>query len=126
LKFDNSGQPVMVTGDRLALKHAFSEIILNALQANTQGPQIGIKLQASGTNGDPAVTIEVQDTGGGFSAEAVRKAPAPFYTTRNIGLGLGLAVSQKVIETHRGKLEIIPSANGLVRVSLPMEVPGAN
>jgi nitrogen-specific signal transduction histidine kinase/DNA-binding response OmpR family regulator len=126
LKFDNSGQPVMVTGDRLALKHAFSEIILNALQANTQGPQIGIKLQASGTNGDPAVTIEVQDTGGGFSAEAVRKAPAPFYTTRNIGLGLGLAVSQKIIETHRGKLEIIPSANGLVRVSLPMEVPGAN
>ena len=67
------------------------------------------------------VTIEVLDNGGGFSAEAARKIPSPFYTTRNVGLGLGLAVSQKIIETHHGKLEIIPSPSGLVRVSLPAE-----
>ena len=126
LKFDNSGKPLIVTGDRLALKHALSEIILNALQANTKGPLIGVKLQTIGSNGDRAVTIEVQDTGSGFSPEVARKVPSPFYTTRNIGLGLGLAVSQKIIETHNGKLEIVPSSNGVVRVSLPMEVPGVN
>ena len=48
-----------------------------------------------------------------------KKVPSPFYTTRNVGLGLGLAVSQKIIETHHGKLEIVPSPSGLVRVSLP-------
>ena len=52
---------------------------------------------------------------------AARKVPSPFYTTRNVGLGLGLAVSQKIIETHHGKLEIVPSPSGLVRVSLPAE-----
>jgi len=44
-----------------------------------------------------------------------------------VGLGLGLAVSRKIIETHHGKLEIVaPSAGrtGLVRISLPMETPG--
>jgi len=67
------------------------------------------------------VTIEVQDNGGGFTAEAARRVPSPFYTTRNVGLGLGLAVSQKIIETHHGRLEIVPSPSGLVRVSLPAE-----
>ena len=45
--------------------------------------------------GGPDVTIEVQDTGSGFTAKAALRVPSPFYTTRNVGLGLGLAVSQK-------------------------------
>jgi signal transduction histidine kinase/CheY-like chemotaxis protein len=121
LKFENSGQPLVVSGDRAALKHALSEIMLNALQANPQRPQIGVKLQSAGGAGNHALTIEVQDNGGGFTAEAARRVPSPFYTTRNVGLGLGLAVSQKIIETHHGKLEIVPSPSGLVRVSLPAE-----
>jgi len=103
------------------LKHALSEILLNALQANPKGTQVGVKLHPGGDNGERAVTIEVQDTGSGFSAEAAEKIPAPFYTTRNVGLGLGLAVTQKIIESHHGKLEIVPSPSGIVRVSLPVD-----
>jgi nitrogen fixation/metabolism regulation signal transduction histidine kinase len=72
--------------------------------------------------GAPDVQIEVQDNGAGFTAEAAQKAPAPFFTTRNVGLGLGLTVSRKIIETHHGKLEIVPpqaGQPGVVRVSLP-------
>jgi len=121
LKFENYGKPLVVTGDRAALKHALAEILLNALQANPKSPQIGVKLQPGAGGPGSGVTIEVQDTGAGFSPEAARKIPAPFYTTRNVGLGLGLAVSQKIIETHHGKLEIVPSPSGLVRVSLPSD-----
>jgi signal transduction histidine kinase len=121
LKFENHGKPLVVCGDRPALKHALAEILLNALQANPKSPQIGVTLNPGGANSSHEVTIEVQDNGSGFSAEAARKIPSPFYTTRNVGLGLGLAVSQKIIETHHGKLEIIPSPSGLVRVSLPVE-----
>ncbi len=120
LKFENSGKPLTVSGDRAALKHALSEILLNALQANPKSPQIGVKLQATGSSGSRAVTIEVLDTGDGFTTDAAKKVTAPFYTTRNVGLGLGLAVSQKIIETHHGRLEIVPSPSGLVRVSLPV------
>jgi signal transduction histidine kinase/DNA-binding response OmpR family regulator len=121
LKMESGGKPFIISGDRAALKHALSEIILNALQANPKGPQVGVKLQTGGDNGERAVTIEVQDTGTGFSAEAAGKIPSPFYTTRNVGLGLGLAVTQKIIESHHGKLEIVPSPSGIVRVSLPVE-----
>jgi signal transduction histidine kinase len=120
LKMENNGKSFIVTGDRAALRHALSEIMLNALQANPKGPQIGVKFQADPA-GERALTIEVQDNGAGFSPDAAKKVPAPFYTTRNVGLGLGLAVTQKIIENHHGKLEIVPSPSGIVRVSLPME-----
>jgi nitrogen fixation/metabolism regulation signal transduction histidine kinase len=69
--------------------------------------------------------IEVQDNGSGFSDEAAQKAPSPFFTTRNVGLGLGLTVSRKIIETHNGKLEIVqPKAghSGIIRISLPTDI----
>jgi signal transduction histidine kinase len=120
-KMESSGRPHIVTGDRAALKHALSEIMLNALQANPKAAKIGVKFQTAGTNGDRALTIEVHDNGTGFTAEAAKKIPAPFYTTRSVGLGLGLSVTQRIIEHHHGKLEIVPSPSGIVRVSLPLE-----
>jgi signal transduction histidine kinase/CheY-like chemotaxis protein len=125
LQFDDSSKSVVITGDRAALKHALAEIMLNALQANPKEPKIGVTLHAEANSGrKPDVQIEVQDNGAGFTAEAALKAPAPFFTTRNVGLGLGLTVSRKIIETHRGKLEIVPpqaGRHGVVRVSLPAD-----
>jgi signal transduction histidine kinase/CheY-like chemotaxis protein len=125
LQFENGGKPVVITGDRAALKHALAEIMLNALQANPKEPKIGVTLHTDANrDGVPDVQIEVQDNGSGFTAEAARKAPAPFFTTRNVGLGLGLTVSRKIIETHHGKLEIVPpqaGQPGIVRVSLPVD-----
>ena len=103
--------------------------MLNALQANPSDPKIGVRLHAEGVeNGPRGLQIEVQDNGGGFTPEAAQNASAPFFTTRNVGLGLGLTVTRKIIETHHGKLEILPpksGQNGLVRISLPLEpAPG--
>jgi len=124
-KCDTGSKPIVVSGDRAALKHAFAEVMLNALQANPTDPKVGVSLHADPTgNGLRALQIDVQDNGGGFTPEAVQKASAPFYTTRNVGLGLGLTVSRKIIETHRGRLEIIPPASGqagTVRISLPLD-----
>ena len=84
-----------------------------------------VRLQAEpGGNGVQGLQIEVQDNGTGFAPDAVQKACSPFYTTRNVGLGLGLTVSRKIIETHRGRLEILAPKSGqagLVRISLPLE-----
>jgi signal transduction histidine kinase len=125
LKYDAGATPVMMTGDRAALKHALAEVILNALQANPGDPKIGVRTRAEpGGNGTPGLQIEFQDNGAGFTPEAIQKAAAPFFTTRNVGLGLGLTVSRKIIETHRGKLEILAPKTGhagLVRITLPLD-----
>ena len=118
--------PLFVHGDRLGLKHALTEVMLNALQANPTEPKISVRLHADANGtGVHDLQIEVQDNGDGFTAELALKAPAPFFTTRNVGLGLGLTVSRKIVETHRGKLEIVASKtghNGVVRISLPVDM----
>jgi signal transduction histidine kinase len=125
LDYDTGHTPIVLTGDRTALKHALAEVMLNALQANPADPKVGVRSHAeSGVNGLLGLQIEVQDNGAGFAPEAADKAPAPFFTTRNVGLGLGLTVSRKIIETHRGKLEILAPKSGqagLVRISLPLD-----
>jgi signal transduction histidine kinase len=125
LKCESGGKPILITGDRAALKHALAEVLLNALQANPVDPRIGVRLNPDPNgSGRQGLQIDVQDNGQGFTPEAVQKASAPFFTTRNVGLGLGLTVSRKIIETHHGKLEILSQDSGqagVVRISLPLE-----
>jgi nitrogen fixation/metabolism regulation signal transduction histidine kinase len=125
LKYETGGTPIVLTGDRAALKHAFAEVMLNALQANPGDPKIGVRLHSEATaNGKEDLQIEVHDNGTGFTSEAAQKAPAPFFTTRNVGLGLGLTVSRKIIETHHGRLEIVSPKSGeagIVRIRLPLD-----
>jgi nitrogen fixation/metabolism regulation signal transduction histidine kinase len=125
LQCDPGGSSIEVTGDRAALKHAFTEVMINALQASPGNAKIDVSLRTEPLGEKPAiVTIEVQDNGKGFTPEAMQRAVAPFYTTRNVGLGLGLAVCRRIIETHQGKLEILAPKNrhtGIVRISLPAE-----
>jgi nitrogen fixation/metabolism regulation signal transduction histidine kinase len=125
LQYESGGKPVVINGDRAALKHALAEIMLNALQANPKEPRIGVRLHTSaGHAGGRELEIEFQDNGSGFTAETAQKVPSPFYTTRNVGLGLGLTVSRKIIELHHGRLEIVPpraGQHGTVRVLLPID-----
>jgi signal transduction histidine kinase/CheY-like chemotaxis protein len=125
LQYEKNGHPISLTGDRAALKHALSEIMLNALQANPKVPTVEVHLQTGpAKDGGQNLQIEVQDHGSGFTAEAAKHVPSAFYTTRNVGLGLGLTVSRKIIETHHGKLEIMSPQTGqpgIVRVLLPLE-----
>ena len=125
LELEDGGKPIVITGDHAALKHALAEIFLNALQANPKDPKIIVRLRTvNSEDGKQNLEIEVQDNGAGFTAEAAEKVPSPFFTTRAVGLGLGLTVSEKIIETHDGKLEIVPpqsGQHGIVRVLLPVD-----
>jgi signal transduction histidine kinase len=125
LKCDAPSKPIILSGNRLALKYALTEVILNGLQANSADPKIGVRLHVEfGGDGLRGLQIEVQDNGTGFTPETAQRASTPFFTTRNVGLGLGLAVARTIVELHGGKLEIIlPKSNqsGVVRISFPLE-----
>jgi len=126
LKFEKGAQPIMVEGDRAALKHALSEVMLNAIQANPADARVGVRTRLATDSALGKISIEVQDNGSGFAPETAQKVPEAFFTTRNVGLGLGLTVTQKIVDTHFGQLEIVNPVlgqSGLVRISLPVEGP---
>lgn len=124
LKHDHGSTPIILTGDRPALRHALAEVMLNALQANPGNPGVEVRsrMEFSG-NGLQGLQIAVHDNGTGFTPDAARGATAPFFTTRQVGLGLGLTVSRKIIETHHGTLEVVGPESGqagFVRIFLPL------
>jgi signal transduction histidine kinase/DNA-binding NarL/FixJ family response regulator len=120
LAFDKNVPHWKVNGDPKALRHAFSEIMLNALQANPDDPSVSVQLEEA-ENG-PVLKVEVRDAGKGFSSEAATRGLEPFYSTRNVGLGLGLTVTRRIIESHQGSIEIPQGEKGgMVRISLPSQ-----
>ncbi len=121
LKYENGGKPIVITGDRAALKHALAEIMLNALQANPTDAENRRALADRIQRRRRARTcrLKCRTTAPVSPPKPPQKVPSPFFTTRNVGLGLGLTVSRKIIETHHGKLEIVPpktGQHGIVRV----------
>ena len=124
LAFNKSIAPWKISGDHKALRHAFSEIILNALQANPDDPNVAVSIEAGKSGDSPSLRVEVRDTGKGFTPETAQRAQEPFFSTRNVGLGIGLTVSRKIIESHHGSIDIPPSQTGetgVVRISLPLD-----
>ena len=118
--------PVWLRCNRASLAHAFQEIFLNGLQSGAEsGRRLTVALdRAPGAESRDELRIRVQDSGTGFDPDAAPRALEPFFTTRNTGVGLGLTIARRVIEAHRGRLEVhtrsTPSDPDLtIRLPLP-------
>jgi signal transduction histidine kinase len=68
------------------------------------------------------VRVDVEDTGPGIPKDVLEKIFAPFFTTKARGTGLGLAVVKKVVDGHRGKVEVSSEAGKgtCFRIYLPI------
>ena len=66
--------------------------------------------------------ISVADTGKGIPREGLKKIFAPYYTTKEKGVGLGLAITQKIIQAHEGTLEVqsLENQGTTVTIRLPL------
>jgi len=99
-----------VLADKDKLSQVLLNILLNALQAmeDVEGQRIlGIKLYNEGES----VILSIADTGCGIVDENLKKIFDPYFTTKNNGTGLGLALSLKIVEEHEGKL-VVSSVSG--------------
>jgi signal transduction histidine kinase len=96
-------QPVpAITTDRNQLSQVMVNIILNAVDAMPNGGTLTIRSRAK----DDSVVIEFEDTGVGIAEEELGRVFDPFYTTKEQGTGLGLAVSHSIIQKLKGRLTV--------------------
>jgi two-component system sensor histidine kinase HydH len=103
---------------------------LNAIDAMPEGGQLSIATtKAAGENAD-AVEIFIRDTGRGIKKEDIKNIFKPFFTTKERGAGLGLAVCQRIIRNHGGyirvKSEVGQGTFFCIRLVRPQQVIGPN
>jgi C4-dicarboxylate-specific signal transduction histidine kinase len=92
-------------GDRIQLQQVLLNLLMNAIEAMSSvggGPRV---LRVSSERGAATeVVIAVRDSGPGFEPQHLDRLFEAFYTTKANGLGLGLAISRRIIEAHGGRL----------------------
>ncbi len=129
VRSENQLDSIELLCDPTLLQQALINVIRNACEANrVAGGQTlivdsgleSIKLSEAST---PCVVFRVQDQGDGMPPEVVERMFNPFFTTRDTGTGLGLAIVHRIVDAHRGKIEVSKPATGgaCVKLFIPRE-----
>jgi signal transduction histidine kinase len=93
--------------DREQIKQVFLNILLNAIEATQENGKIVVKTRPfTKPGGEPYVQIEFTDTGCGIPDEYLEDIFNPFFTTKSTGSGLGLSISNQIIQDHRGYIDV--------------------
>jgi signal transduction histidine kinase len=110
----------VVEGDEVLLRQAFSNLCRNALEACV-GVQPQIVVEGA-REGNGALRVSVSDNGPGLDPKVADRIFRPFFTTKARGTGLGLALVQKIIVTHNGRIHAANRASGgaCLTVTLPL------
>ena len=123
-----------VAADEESLYRAIINLVSNALEAmGSNGGRLGLRVEWAAPTaafrpprrGTRHVVIEVSDTGGGIGPEDAERLFNPFFTTKDRGTGLGLAVTHKIVEDHGGVIDFqsVPGVGTTFRIVLPLTPP---
>ena len=97
---DPSVQSILL--DSTLMTRVLTNLIMNAIQAMPNGGQVTITVSKTDEN----ALISIRDTGGGISSENLKKIFTPLYTTKSKGMGLGLAVTERIVKAHGGTITV--------------------
>jgi PAS domain S-box-containing protein len=114
-----SGARPVVPLDLDQMRTVFLNLLLNAVQASGASGRVTVTVAAD----ELAATVAIADDGPGIPADVRPKIFEPFFTTKHRGTGLGLPTAKRVVERHRGTIEVDcpPSGGTIVTVTLPMQ-----
>lgn len=113
-------EPIFVSVDYNRLKESLLNIVVNANQATQNGI-----ITVSSFIDKQKCLIKIEDTGCGIKSENIGRIFDPFFTTRIKGTGLGLAIANRIIEEHKGNIEVESQLNKGTRfkIYLPIYLP---
>lgn len=120
-ELDNELSPI--SADRELLKQVLLNILINAVQAISARGKIRIR---TWQYSDSQQAISIEDTGCGIDLSLQKKIFDPFFTTKASGTGLGLALSQRIINAHQGDIRVtsLPGYGATFTLILPINPQG--
>jgi signal transduction histidine kinase len=92
-----------VMGDRVQLQQVLMNLTLNGIDAMKETERVK-ELTITSEAGDGELVVSVSDTGIGIPPQNADRIFDAFYTTKSHGIGMGLAISRSIVESHGGRL----------------------
>ena len=119
--FEPPGMKVRLRGDREQLRQVWLNLVNNALDAMAGGGTVTVRWRPTG---DGRAVVEFEDQGAGIAPEVLPRVGEPFFSTKQGGTGLGVAMAQRIVERHGGTLvfESAPGRGTVARVNLPADI----
>jgi signal transduction histidine kinase len=114
----------LVTGDRVQLQQVILNLLLNAAEAMSavedRPRYLLIRTELDGVD---RARLSIQDNGVGYDPQEAQRLFEAFYTTKSGGMGIGLSVSQSIVENHDGRLwaELNAGPGATFAFSLPTQ-----
>jgi len=119
--------PLLVHADPDQLKQVLMNLLLNATEAMVEGGTLAISTDIFHGSKEEEYKnwfrIRIRDTGGGIPEEVLESLFDPFVKGKPSGVGLGLSISQRILELHHGRIEAVnnPDKGATFTIYLPME-----
>lgn len=120
LRFDKADASLQVRANPAPLAQVFGNLVMNAIEAMEAGGNLMVTT-ALGKSGAAGVLVSISDTGPGLSSAMEGRLFRPFATTKPTGTGLGLALSQRLVQRYQGSLTLDsrPGRGVIATVRLP-------
>jgi len=115
--YDPNGE-LTITADLNRLRQALLNILLNAIDAMPIGGTLSVSIVTNETK----IILSIEDTGTGIEKKDLRYIFDPFYTKRDHGVGLGLSITQRIIQDHGGKIFVESTVGKGTKFTI--ELPG--
>lgn len=109
--FDFSDEGGLVMADRVQIQQVLINLMRNAMEAMRDSERKELTVRTRSTS-DARMQVEVEDTGPGISDEIAPQLFQPFVTSKPHGMGIGLSISRRIIESHGGELTVTRNASG--------------
>src|ERR1700730_5318655 len=123
LRLDLAPDLPRVAGDQVQLQQVLINLIMNAVEAMRLSAERPRKLLLRSARSTDGVLVQVQDSGPGIEPHLADRIFEPFFTTKAEGIGMGLAISHTIIESHGGHLSLASSSEGaLLEFLLPVTI----
>ncbi|MGD8821894.1 MAG: ATP-binding protein [Anaerolineales bacterium] len=110
------------SADPRSLEQVIVNLITNALQAMEDGGTLSATISVVESTQGQMVELKLADTGPGIPANILDRIFDPFFTTKKDGTGLGLAISRRIMNTHKGNIQVesYPDAGTVFTLTLPV------
>ncbi len=119
IEFTPSQNPCFIYADKDHILRVLNNLINNAIQAENKNKLKRIKIEI--LNVDDTIKLEISDNGSGISEEMKDKIFKPYFTTKNSGSGLGLAMVRQIIEGMEGKVYFDNLLSGGVKFTIELK-----